>query len=434
MRLQIENFAKIRKADIQVRGLTVICGLNNTGKSTVGKVLHSIFNSLHGIDDAVADQRKKLVAEEFKAAMYRLPESDSIPKYRGTFIPRMNIASRLARRAYGSKEQVQESIIKELDRYMGCNEEVRAWTERLADVVWEVLTLPEENVRKTYVESFFMQMFGGQVVSIFDNSQIASVKLELQHNVISMAFDESQCVTLENPVTILHRSIFIDNPYIIDALADERGIYFRTGGMRHAEKELVGRLRRYKRAKQAPSNAFKRALVLEKLAEVERCFSQVIQGSIVNGNDGLAIQHTKGGRPLRLQNLSLGVKSFIMLYMLLDSLQLQKQDVLVLDEPEIHLHTEWQVLYAEVIVLLQKYFDLSVIVTTHSPFFLDALEQYAMKHGTIGNANFYLSHAEKGYAYIEDVTGALHKIYDVITPSLATLRQLRHENTNLENE
>ena len=43
MKLHIENVAKIKKADIDVEGITVIAGSNNTGKSTIGKILFSIF-------------------------------------------------------------------------------------------------------------------------------------------------------------------------------------------------------------------------------------------------------------------------------------------------------------------------------------------------------------------------------------------------------
>ena len=39
MKLSINNFAKIKQADIIIDGITVIAGENNTGKSTVGKVL-----------------------------------------------------------------------------------------------------------------------------------------------------------------------------------------------------------------------------------------------------------------------------------------------------------------------------------------------------------------------------------------------------------
>ena len=39
MKLLLRNFAKIKEAEIRFDGLTVIAGNNNTGKSTVGKVL-----------------------------------------------------------------------------------------------------------------------------------------------------------------------------------------------------------------------------------------------------------------------------------------------------------------------------------------------------------------------------------------------------------
>ena len=35
MKLILENIGKISKADIQLDGITVICGENNTGKSTI---------------------------------------------------------------------------------------------------------------------------------------------------------------------------------------------------------------------------------------------------------------------------------------------------------------------------------------------------------------------------------------------------------------
>ena len=46
MRLEIKNFAKIKEADITLDGITVIAGENNTGKSTVGKILNSYFKHL----------------------------------------------------------------------------------------------------------------------------------------------------------------------------------------------------------------------------------------------------------------------------------------------------------------------------------------------------------------------------------------------------
>lgn len=49
MRLEVTNFAKIKNADIKINGITVIAGENNTGKSTIGKLLYAIFNSMYDI-------------------------------------------------------------------------------------------------------------------------------------------------------------------------------------------------------------------------------------------------------------------------------------------------------------------------------------------------------------------------------------------------
>ncbi|HBA49755.1 MAG TPA: ATP-binding protein, partial [Lachnospiraceae bacterium] len=51
MKLHIENISKISMADIDLDGITVIAGSNNTGKSTVGKVLFALMNSFYNIDD-----------------------------------------------------------------------------------------------------------------------------------------------------------------------------------------------------------------------------------------------------------------------------------------------------------------------------------------------------------------------------------------------
>ncbi len=44
MRIKLENITKIDKADVVVDGITVIAGENSSGKSTVGRVLYSIFD------------------------------------------------------------------------------------------------------------------------------------------------------------------------------------------------------------------------------------------------------------------------------------------------------------------------------------------------------------------------------------------------------
>ena len=57
MRLILENVGKVQEADIKLDGITLIAGENNTGKSTVGKMLFCIFESFYKIERQISQER-----------------------------------------------------------------------------------------------------------------------------------------------------------------------------------------------------------------------------------------------------------------------------------------------------------------------------------------------------------------------------------------
>lgn len=63
MELKVHNFAKIKEANIKLDGITVIAGENNTGKSTIGKILFSMFNSLKDIDGRIETLREEQIGD-----------------------------------------------------------------------------------------------------------------------------------------------------------------------------------------------------------------------------------------------------------------------------------------------------------------------------------------------------------------------------------
>ena len=113
---------------------------------------------------------------------------------------------------------------------------------------------------------------------------------------------------------------------------------------------------------------------------------------------------------------------------------LKEKDVLILDEPEIHLHPKWQMQYAQIIVLLQKFFDLSIIVTTHSADFLAAIEYYAKKHKNIDKCKFYLAKNEDNFNTFVDVTKETEEIYKQMFIPKFHLDELNYELEENEDE
>ena len=100
---------------------------------------------------------------------------------------------------------------------------------------------------------------------------------------------------------------------------------------------------------------------------------------------------------------------------------------MILDEPEIHLHPEWQLIYAELIVLLQKTFNLTILLTTHSPYFLEAIEVFSEKYSVKDKTKYYLAHMQGKEATFHDVTDDTSKIYQLLAAPFDKLDALRRE-------
>lgn len=105
---------------------------------------------------------------------------------------------------------------------------------------------------------------------------------------------------------------------------------------------------------------------------------------------------------------------------------------MVLDEPEIHLHPEWQIIYAELIVLLQKFFNLTILLTTHSPYFLRAIDVFAVKYGVRDKCKFYLSanDPKDNFAYFVDKTDKIDSLFKKMADAFAILNNIDDANND----
>lgn len=76
MELNIKNFSKIKEANIIINGITVIAGENNTGKSTIGKILFSSFNSTKNIFNEIYESKSTPVLTNLKNLMEELSQNN----------------------------------------------------------------------------------------------------------------------------------------------------------------------------------------------------------------------------------------------------------------------------------------------------------------------------------------------------------------------
>ena len=133
---------------------------------------------------------------------------------------------------------------------------------------------------------------------------------------------------------------------------------------------------------------------------------------------------------INAKNLSTGLKTFAIIKMLLQNGTLEENGTIILDEPEIHLHPEWQLLFAELIVLLQKEFGMHILLTTHSPYFLNAIEVFSEKYKINEKCKYYIAENDVNGSIIKDMTGNTRKIYRKLARPIQDLENIRYSDLN----
>jgi predicted ATPase len=136
----------------------------------------------------------------------------------------------------------------------------------------------------------------------------------------------------------------------------------------------------------------------------------IIDGNFRVEND--KIEFEREGNKFDINCVATGIKSFGILQILSENNYLTNNTILILDEPEVHLHPKWQLKMAELIVELVKN-GVKVLVNSHSPYMIEALQRYSRLEDV--NSDFYL--AENGYIkQIEnDNSKTLVEIYEKLS-------------------
>jgi len=97
------------------------------------------------------------------------------------------------------------------------------------------------------------------------------------------------------------------------------------------------------------------------------------------------------GAIFNLIQCATGIKSFAIIQLLLKNGFLNEKTLLIIDEPEAHLHPQWIIEYARLLVLINKEIGTKFFIATHNPDMVSALKYISEKENSLSKINFYLS-------------------------------------------
>ena len=409
MKLCVDNFALIKHAEIDIDGITVIAGNNNSGKSTVGKILFSIFTALTNIDEKIENQRYQMIQRTFISMLHQASGE---------------MADRFIWRLHGEFDDfityVDDKITIDWDAFIEKYEKIvpdlkQAESQaKFRQTIAQIEEWPRLRLIKDAIEPYFSSCFHQQLNSLVFPERQARVSLFIKGNETRITFDDNSVTEVQPGIELANKAVFYNSPFVID-LMDARIV--DNIPMKH----LIRLLANYSERMTDDSDLLEKSMLQNRLAAVLEKINEVLPGRIQKQRRGYGLSRPEWKEPLSIKNLSMGLKAFVVLKMLLESNQLKERDVLILDEPEIHLHPTWQLIYAELIVLLQKEFDLSVVITTHSNFFLDAVETYTKKYKSQDKLRLYLAEQKNGGVEMCDVTNNAEEIYSRMADALDEL-------------
>lgn len=417
MLLTLENIGKVRNASVEIDGITVIAGENNTGKSTVGKVLYSIFNSFYRLDDKVLRERQSSI-ERVLDQLQRMASrrANVTVRYSSSSISSRKLAHDLVQ--YVSNYHVLENEVREFLNCMGDRDGNQViyddgLVEEAVNRIRQIMDISDDEIVKQVLTNSLNAEFNNQINNIYhEDAGTIQLKIRSDSAVVEVAGDE--VLHISHLLGLETEAVYIDDPFVIDEL--NRGPFrARYGDHRtHLSSLLSGRVER--------ASVVDEIITNKKLSIVYDTLDNICGGEIVTETGSRPGYKMPGqDKVLDIRNISTGLKTFVILKMLLQNGSLDTKGTIVLDEPEIHLHPEWQLLFAELIVLIQKEFDMHILLNTHSPYFLNAIEVYSSKHGVANRCHYYLAKMNDDASVIEDVSGRTDEIYAQLARPLQVL-------------
>jgi len=333
MELQLKNIGMIKEANVKIDGLTVIAGENDTGKSTVGKALFLVYNSM---------------------SLEPISNKEAFGTEDIHNLGRINIYGKQIKKNIFSKQSFNSSSLMRI--------------------------VHDENFFE-YNDEFIHDTLHQKDIKI---ANIVFIETPIVWNLQKLFRNQTD---IESQFKLLSgESLDIPYPFLM------KDLYFKLGNGRKYTENWTNKY--------------------------QKDIASIINGEFKKDEDGI-FRFYRNNKKIDLIDVATGIKYFGILQTLLNVNRLNSYSLLILDEPEVHLHPKWQLEMAKIIVKLVKN-GVKIVVNSHSPYMIEALKRYSEVEEIEDETNFYL--AENGYIEHQD---SLENIFEKLALPMRELQELK---------
>ena len=433
--IKLKNAGLLENAEFDIGGLTVMAGLNNTGKTFISKTIFSLIKTVKDSEQYLRESKE----EEFESLISRTERLSRMFGY-------SSLAQELWEKLREERFEIRRNLKNEKDnsqQILLVEEELYSeehYLSKLIKILKEICeihfsqVLPEhkerfsqqlisiekfekglqendsiENYRKCF-NNFISTNFKRQFNNLFsDKASIIEVIDENKEEILSLSVENNKTNNIKinqdlsfpiKEINFLFSPIILQFFKFVSLTSSRRYLGLSSPGASYKKEyeiskslgainaDLLSKLTLSAAETYSPEG---------KLSIIQERIRALIGGYLeYDGEKDFVYRFEKDGKEVSVpvSNTAEGIKAFGVLQLLLGVEGLiDTNSLLLFDEPEVHLHPEWQVELAKILVKMAE-MNIPIFISSHSPYMLEAIFKYS-KESTLLQDKLRIYYLEK---------------------------------------
>lgn len=427
MQLVVENIARVSSAKLDLGGIAVLAGANGTGKSTISRSLMTLSSVSRRINSLITSERARSVVTALRKSFKEMGADIYYPEE--SFKHGVSLWGHWLSVDWWNSPSGVVAWLKEHNR-----QDVMVFpikfleTDKCVDAInsakpriLEALERPDDAYVTYVCRKLFRQAFNGQAKPVFANrvESVISVEDERKPDLkVSVSMLDGDVNAYSEIGRTFYPSVVYFEPlnYVdfVNSLEKPVTDRYSAGGL--CSCEVIKRV--------PPTNlSLEEQSELDEANEIIKEIISSIHGRLVDDNSDIKFREnfSDGDHLIEVKNIASGMKTMAAIVRAVENRSIRRGSLLIIDEPESNLHPQWQVSFAAFLVAIAKRLNISLVLNTHSPYFLQAILVNSKQ--SVVPCRFYNMNrdANADSYHTEDVTDRLDLVFKTMAEPLDSL-------------